>query len=68
MIKVKRVYESPAPDDGARFLVDRLWPRGIKLEALRLDGWLKDMAPSDALRCWFGHDPKKWDEVPAPVL
>jgi len=62
MIKVKRVYEPPAPDDGKRFLVDRLWPRGVKKEALRLDGWLKDVAPSDGLRKWFGHDPAKWDE------
>lgn len=62
MIKVKRVYASPAPDDGQRFLVDRLWPRGVKKEALQLDGWLKDVAPSDALRKWFGHDPAKWEE------
>lgn len=62
MIKVRRVYEPQAPDDGARFLVDRLWPRGLKKEALRLDGWLKDVAPSDSLRRWFGHDPKKWAE------
>ncbi|MGH7273831.1 MAG: DUF488 domain-containing protein [Nitrospiria bacterium] len=62
MIKVKRVYESSAPDDGACFLVDRLWPRGMKRTALRLDGWLKEVAPSDALRRWFGHDPKKWEE------
>lgn len=62
MIRVRRVYEPPTPDDGARFLVDRLWPRGVKKEALRLDGWLKDAAPSDALRRWFGHDPVRWDE------
>ncbi len=62
MIRVKRVYESPEPDDGARFLVDRLWPRGVKKESLRLDGWLKDAAPSDELRRWFGHDPARWDE------
>jgi uncharacterized protein YeaO (DUF488 family) len=59
---VKRVYAAADGNDGARFLVDRLWPRGVKKEALKLDGWLKDIAPSDALRAWFGHDPKKWDE------
>ncbi len=62
MIRVKRVYESPEPGDGARFLVDRLWPRGVKKANLQLDGWLKDIAPSDELRRWFGHDPAKWDE------
>ncbi len=56
MITVKRVYEPPAPEDGKRFLVERLWPRGVKRETLQLDGWLKDVAPSDALRRWFGHD------------
>ena len=61
-IRVKRVYEPPAPDDGKRFLVDRLWPRGLRKEALRLDGWLKELAPSDELRRWFGHDPAKWEE------
>lgn len=55
-INVKRVYEPPQPDDGTRFLVDRLWPRGKKKEALQLDGWLKDAAPSKALRRWFSHD------------
>lgn len=62
MIKVKRVYELPAPEDGKRFLVERLWPRGLKKEELQLDGWLKEVAPSDALRKWFGHEPKKWEE------
>lgn len=62
MIQVKRVYEPSGPDDSIRFLVDRLWPRGVKREAMRLDGWLKDVAPSDALRRWFSHDPAKWDE------
>lgn len=62
MIRIKRVYDPPASGDGARFLVDRLWPRGVKREALSLDGWLKDVAPSDALRRWFGHDPAKWEE------
>jgi uncharacterized protein YeaO (DUF488 family) len=62
MIRVKRVYEPPDASDGARFLVERLWPRGLTREALRLDGWLKEVAPSHALRRWFGHDPAKWDE------
>lgn len=62
MIKARRVYKPQAPDDGARFLVDRLWPRGLKKEGLRIEAWLKDVAPSDSLRRWFGHDPKRWDE------
>jgi uncharacterized protein YeaO (DUF488 family) len=62
MIQIKRVYDPLAPEDGARFLVDRLWPRGVKKEALRVDGWLKEVAPSDVLRRWFGHDPTKWAE------
>jgi uncharacterized protein YeaO (DUF488 family) len=62
MIKLKRVYEPVASSDGARFLVERLWPRGIKKTVLRLDAWLKDAAPSTELRRWFGHDPKKWRE------
>ena len=62
MIKVNRVYESPEADDGTRFLVERLWPRGMKKESLHMEGWLKDVAPSDALRRWFGHDPAKWIE------
>jgi len=62
MIRIKRVYEGAEPDDGARFLVDRLWPRGIKREALALDGWLREDAPSDELRHWFGHDAEKWEE------
>jgi len=62
MIRIKRVYDSPAADDGARFLVERLWPRGMKKEALHMEGWLKDVAPSDALRRWYGHDPAKWAE------
>lgn len=61
-IRIKRVYEPPAPDDGARFLVERLWPRGQTKAALALDAWLRDVAPSTALRQWFGHDPAKWAE------
>ena len=56
MIKLKRVYEPASPDDGVRILVERLWPRGIKKDALKLDTWLKDVAPSDGLRRWFAHD------------
>jgi uncharacterized protein YeaO (DUF488 family) len=59
---IKRVYDAAGPEDGARFLVDRLWPRGIKREALKLDGWLKEVAPSDDLRHWYRHEPEKWPE------
>lgn len=62
MIALKRAYEKAATADGIRFLVERLWPRGIKKTELRIDAWLKDVAPSDALRRWFVHDPKKWPE------
>lgn len=60
MIRLKRAYEPATGDDGARFLVERLWPRGVKKTRLKLDGWLKEVAPSAELRKWFGHDPKKW--------
>lgn len=62
MIKLKRVYESMGNDDGEKFLVERLWPRGVKKTALANAVWLKDVAPSTELRKWFGHDPKKWEE------
>lgn len=62
MVKIKRIYEKPAREDGRRVLVDRLWPRGMKREAARIDAWMKDVAPSDALRKWFGHEPEKWSE------
>ncbi len=62
MIQVKRVYAPAEAGDGKRFLVERLWPRGMKKEDLRMDGWIKDVAPSDALRRWFGHEPAKWEE------
>jgi uncharacterized protein YeaO (DUF488 family) len=62
MIKVKRIYAPAALDDGVRLLVDRLWPRGLNKTAARLDAWLKDFAPSDELRHWFGHDPARWNE------
>ena len=62
MLKTKRVYESAETSDGTRFLVDRLWPRGIKKEELKMKAWLKDVAPSPNLRKWFAHDPAKWQE------
>jgi uncharacterized protein YeaO (DUF488 family) len=62
MLKVKRVYESTEVSDGVRFLVERLWPRGMKKEKLNMEAWLKDVAPSDSLRRWFEHDPLKWSE------
>ena len=61
-IFLKRAYDPPASSDGQRILVDRLWPRGVSKDALKLDEWLKQIAPSNALRDWFGHDPAKWDE------
>src|SRR5512143_1784663 len=60
--QIKRVYEAPEPGDGARFLVERLWPRGIKKASLPLAAWLKEVAPSAALRREFGHQPAKWNE------
>lgn len=62
MISLKRAYDGASDKDGRRFLVERLWPRGIKKASLPLDGWLKDVAPSTELRKWFGHDPAKWKE------
>ena len=62
IIEIKRAYEAMDSSQETRFLVDRLWPRGLKKEALGDALWLKDVAPSDALRRWYGHDPKKWQE------
>jgi uncharacterized protein YeaO (DUF488 family) len=62
MIALKRVYEPATEEDGTRFLVERLWPRGVRKDALMLDEWLKDVAPSTELRRWFGHDPARWQE------
>lgn len=62
MIKLKRAYEDAQPQDGRRVLVDRIWPRGVSKEEADLDEWLKEVAPSDELRRWFGHDPERWDE------
>ena len=61
-VRVKRAYEPPAPGDGYRVLVDRVWPRSVARADLRIDAWLKELAPSAGLRRWFGHDPAKWDE------
>ena len=61
-IQVRRVYDAPSPADGARVLVDRLWPRGLRKDAAHLTEWAKDVAPSTDLRTWFGHDPAKFDE------
>jgi uncharacterized protein YeaO (DUF488 family) len=62
MVKLKRAYEPASRGDGARVLVERLWPRGIRKEALALDEWCKEIAPSTELRKWFSHDPKRWSE------
>ena len=62
MIRVKRVYELPAAIDGMRFLVDHLWPRGLKKEAVQVKSWIKAVSPSNELRDWFGHEPAKWKE------
>ena len=59
-IRVKRIYDPPEPSDGTRILVDRLWPRGIARDEAHLDAWIKEAAPSDALRRWYSHDPAKW--------
>ena len=62
MIQIKRAYEAPDAADGYRVLVDRLWPRGVRKEALKLDEWAKEIAPSTELRQWFGHEPPKFEE------
>lgn len=64
-VRIKRVYDEPASDDGVRILVDRVWPRGVSKEQAHLDAWRKDLAPSAELRKWFGHDPKKWNDFRA---
>jgi len=61
-IQLKRIYEAGSKEDGYRILVDRLWPRGFTKEKAALDLWLKEIAPSNELRKWFGHDPDKWKE------
>jgi uncharacterized protein YeaO (DUF488 family) len=62
MILTKRAYEPAAAGDGVRFLVDHLWPRGLKKEALKMKSWIKGVSPSNELRQWFGHEPAKWKE------
>ena len=62
MVTLRRVYDPPGRGKALTFLVERLWPRGVKKSSLHLEGWLKDVAPSDALRRWFSHDPAKWVE------
>ena len=62
MIKLKRAYDAVSRTDGTRFLVERLWPRGLSKPTLQLDAWLKEVGPGTALRKWFSHDPEKWRE------
>ena len=62
MIKIRRIYDNSNEDNSYKILIDRLWPRGLKKEEVRIDLWLKDIAPSNELRKWFAHDPQKWDE------
>jgi uncharacterized protein YeaO (DUF488 family) len=77
-IRLKRAYEEPSEGDGTRILVDRIWPRGVARDDAALDDWFRDVAPSDELRTWFGHEPSRWrefrrryweelDEMPEPV-
>jgi len=61
-VRIKRAYEAPAPGDGARVLVDRLWPRGVRKAQAGIALWLQEIAPSNELRKWFGHDPQRWEE------
>lgn len=61
-LRLKRIYEAPAREDGHRVLVERLWPRGVSKDKAALDEWPKDIAPSDALRRWYAHDPARWAE------
>ena len=61
-VRIGRAYDPPSASDGARVLVDRIWPRGLRKDAARLDEWAKDVAPSTELRTWYGHDPAKFDE------
>lgn len=76
MLNIKRIYDDPSADDGKRYLIDRVWPRGVGKEKAALDGWLKDLAPSTALRVWFNHEPAKWEaftqryreELSAPAM
>ena len=62
MVAIKRVYEKPVKSDGQRILVDGLWPRGFSRSQLKIERWMRELAPSAVLRKWYGHEPKKWDE------
>lgn len=62
MIRLKRAYDPPAPQDGVRVLVDRLWPRGVKRDSAQLSRWMKEIGPSDQLRQFFGHEPERFEE------
>lgn len=62
MIKIKRIYEEQNKEDGFRILIDRIWPRGLSKDKAKIDLWLREIAPSNELRKWFSHDPKKWDD------
>lgn len=64
-LRVARIYDDPSPADGRRILVDRLWPRGVSKEKAKLDDWCKEVAPSDELRRWYGHDPERFEEFSA---
>lgn len=68
MLVIKRIYDKPEKKDGVRILVDRLWPRGLSKNKVRIDLWLKEIAPSDALRKWFAHDPVKWGQFKEKYL
>jgi uncharacterized protein YeaO (DUF488 family) len=65
MLKLKRIHDQAGPDDGKRYLVDRIWPRGVRKADAHLDEWLKALAPSNELRKWFNHDPARWEEFQA---
>jgi uncharacterized protein YeaO (DUF488 family) len=67
-VRVGRAYDDPSPNDGARVLVDRLWPRGLRKDAAMLDDWAKEIAPSTELRTWYHHDPAKFDEFRSRYL
>ena len=62
MFKLKRIYDASERSDGYRVLVDRIWPRGVSKEKVRIDLWMKEIVPSDSLRKWFAHDPERWQE------
>ena len=64
-VRVGRVYDTPSVQDGARVLVDRLWPRGLRRDAAALDEWRREIAPSNQLRAWYGHEPDRWAEFAA---